>query len=87
MFKMWQETTRYTVQYNSLHKRKIFLIIKIKAILPLIEPINKKQSLYIDALNRKNPARINKEISDKNEVTKMPDIKYIISQNKYISSI
>lgn len=52
----------------------------------LIKPINKKKSLYIDTLNRKNLARINKKISDKSEATKMPDIKHITFESKYTIS-
>ena len=71
-----------TIPRNTLYKINSFPISNIKAILSLVEPINKKESLYIDALDKKDstfnridltldkrdPASIDKfvEMSDKN---------------------
>ena len=65
---------------------------KLKVILSLVEPISKKQSLYINALDkrnsaldRKNLAGINKvaEMLGKSEDTKMVDIRHITPKSKH----
>lgn len=76
----------YIILYNILYKINNFFLAKIKVILPLIKPISKKKSLYIDIPDKKNPTSINEKILNKSKIIKMLDIKPIIPKNKYITS-
>lgn len=67
---------------------------KIKAILLLVELIGKKKSLYINTLNMRDLAFDKEdlvtidevvEMLEKNKDTKILDIRYIISESKYIT--
>lgn len=80
------------VLYNTLSKINSFSIIKAKAMLPLIKQISKKESLNINALNKKNlafnrrdPASIDKAVKmlHNSENIKKSDIRHIFSKNKY----
>lgn len=42
---------RHTLLYNTLYKTTGFLITKTEVLLPLIEPISKKKSLYRNAID------------------------------------
>lgn len=77
----------FIVLHNTLHKTIDFLIAKIKIILLLAESISKKKTPYINALDRKNLAGINKKILDKNKAKKISKVKLIIAKNKHTSSI
>lgn len=69
-------------------------IVKSEVILPLVKLINKKKSLYIDVLNKKNPALDKKDLAsiaeaakmpNKNKDTKISDVSYILSNSKYMT--
>lgn len=71
----------YIVLYNILFKTNSFIpIVKAKAILSLIEPINIKKSLETDVFEKRNLTDINKttKILSRNDNTIIPNIKYII---------
>lgn len=84
IYKMKQKIARRTVLCNILYKINNFSMAKIETMLLLAEPINKKKSLYIDTFDMKDLARIEKRMLDKNETVKMPEIKLIIFESKYI---
>lgn len=67
---MWQETMHCTILYNILYKIKDFLIAKVEAILFLAKPINKEKSPYINAVNKRDPAGINEEMSKSSKAAK-----------------
>lgn len=63
--------------------------------LPLIESISKKKSLYIDIFDRKDPTLYKRNLTDikkaiempcRRKNTKMPDIKHILPESKHIIS-
>lgn len=53
----------------------------------LVKLISEKKSLFTNVLNRKDLASIDVEILDKSEVVKMPEVKYITLESKYITFI
>lgn len=68
---------------------------KKKIILLLVKLINKEESLYINAFNKKDlvfnkrdPANINEvaKMPDRSKNIKLSDIKHIISKSQHISS-
>ena len=70
---------------------------KTEAMLPLVKPISKKESSYTNALERRDPADIDKaaempgrskdtEMPGKSEDTEMPDVRHIPSGSKYTTS-
>lgn len=52
----------YIVSYNTIYKINSFVIIKTEAMLPLVEPISKKESLYTNALDKRDPTSIDKSV-------------------------
>lgn len=70
--KVQQGTVHCTVLYNNFSKRNDFLIRKAKAMLPLVEPISKKKSLYIDAFDRTDPILNTRDLINIDEVAEMP---------------
>lgn len=95
MYKMQQSKARYIVPRDSLYKTNSFLIAKAKTILPLVELISRKKSLYTDAFDRKDPvfdkidpASINKaaQMSNKTENIKMPVVRHIFLGSEHINS-
>lgn len=86
---------RYIILCNILYKTNIFAIAKTEAILCLVEPICKKENLYINAFNRKDlvfnkrdSANIDEtaKIFGKNKDIKMPNIRHILPKSKHIIS-
>ena len=55
-YKVQQDTAYCTVPRDTLYKTNSFPMAKTKAMLPLVEPINKKESPYTDALDKRDPA-------------------------------
>lgn len=82
-YKVRQKTSCCTILYSILYKTNNLSIAKIKTILLLAKPINKKISLYINAFDRKDLADINKKMPNKNEVTKIPEVKFKTLKSKY----
>lgn len=85
----------YIISHKILYKTNGFLIAKIEVILLLIKSINKKQNLYIIALNKKDLALDKKDfasikkaakIPGKNKNIKMLDVRHIFLENKHIIS-
>lgn len=83
------------ILHNILYQTNSFSMAKVEIILFLIKPISKNESLYTDALDRrdlafntKNLASINEaaEIINKSENTKILYIKYISPESKHINS-
>lgn len=60
---------------------------KAKTMLPLAEPISKKNSLYTNVFDKKDPDNINEEMLNKSEVAKILEVKLIILENKHTTPI
>ena len=84
-----------TVPCDILYKTNGFLIAKAEAMLPLIEPISKKESPYTDALHKRDPAvdwrdpaGIDKaaKMLGRSEDTEMPDVRHIPPESKHTTS-
>lgn len=64
MFKVQQVTAHCTVLFNTLSKTNGFPITKTVAMLPLVKPISKEDSQYIDALDKKDRALDMRDLAD-----------------------
>lgn len=87
MYEICLETMPYIMSRNILYKTNNFVMVKVKVMLPLIKLMNKEKSLYTNTFDKKDPAGINEEMSDKSEVVEMLDIKYLTLKSKNITSI
>ena len=93
--KVQQGTARRTVPRDTLYKINGFAMAKGEAILPLVEPISKEESLYTDALDRRDPALDLRDpagideatkMPGRSEDTKMPDVRHIPPESKHTNS-
>lgn len=78
MYNMQKDKVYFIVSCNIWYKKNLFLIAK-KAILLLVNLINKEKSLYIGSVNINR----NTKIMSKNKDIKMLDIKYITCKSKH----
>lgn len=83
--KLHPKTSYRIVPHNILYKTKYFFIAKEEGPLSLTKLISKKWSQYINTLDRKILACIDKKMPDKSEAMRIPKIKLITPEKKHIA--